>query len=204
VPPIADEELMAAITAFAVKHPEVHLQVEFSSRLVDLQREGYDVALRASTRIEPGLVARVLARQEVIAVASPRYLAEYGTPKSLRDLRVHRCLAGFARGELPQTAWTVGTRTVQINSVFASNEPRLIAEAAVQGLGIALLPSILVREQLAAGRLVRVLPELLRTESRVAIVYAERELMAPHVRAFLDDMATWNMKFLEPPPRKKR
>src|SRR5690606_41553836 len=62
---------ISMITSFAERYPEVRVQVDFSTRLVDLQRDGYDVALRASAEIEPGLVARIVGRYPMIAVASP-------------------------------------------------------------------------------------------------------------------------------------
>ena len=86
VPPIVDESFQAMITSFANEHPEVRMQIDFSTRLVDLLREGYDVALRASRELQPGLVARTVSRSMSIAVASPEYLARHGTPRTVRDL----------------------------------------------------------------------------------------------------------------------
>jgi DNA-binding transcriptional LysR family regulator len=191
VPPMLDEGFFAMLTAFAKAHPAVRLSVHFSSRHVDLRRDGYDVALRAATSIEPGLVARTLGRTQVIAVASPTYLAEHGTPRRRKDLAAHRCLMGFARGELPQTHWRIGGAQVHVEGTFFTNEIRLLADAAVRGLGIALLPRTIVEEELARGTLVQVLPGMLEDESRIAIVYPERELVPPQVRAFVDAVVAW-------------
>lgn len=186
VPPMLDEGFFAMLTSFAKAHPAVRLQVHFSSRHVDLRRDGYDVALRASTAIEPGLVARTLGRTKLIAVASPAYLAEHGIPRKRKDLASHRCLLGFARGELPQTHWPIGGAMVHVEGHFVSNEIRLLAAAAISGLGIALLPRMLVDDELASGALVQVLPGVLEGDSRIAIVYPEREYVPPQVRAFVD------------------
>lgn len=191
VPPMLDEGFFAMLTAFAKAHPSVRLQVHFSSRHVDLRRDGYDVALRASTSLEPGLVARTLGRTQVIAVASPAYLAERGTPRRRKDLADHRCLLGFARGELPQTHWPIGGAQVHVEGMFFTNEIRLLADAAMRGLGIALLPRTLVEADLARGTLVQVLPSVLEQESRISIVYPERELVPPQVRAFVDAVVAW-------------
>ncbi len=104
----AEESFHQLVTSFLAKHPDVRLQVEFSTRVADLQREGYDVALRAAYELQPGLVARTIARDKVIAVASPEYLAQNGTPSAVKDLRSHRCLTCFARGEHPQATWPTG------------------------------------------------------------------------------------------------
>ena len=149
------------------------------------------MALRAGTTIEPGLVGRILSRLHVIAVASAQYLAEHGTPRRREDLAKHRCLLGFARGEVPQLYWPVGDANVHVEGMFFSNEIRLLAEAANQGLGIAYLPRTLVEDELARGTLVQVLPGVLEGESRIAIVYPERELVPPQVRAFVDAVVAW-------------
>ena len=114
LPFIVSVPFLDLVTEFAEAHPEVRLQTHLSTRHVDLRRDGYDVALRASAHFEPGLVARTLARFEFIAVASPAYLAAHGTPATPRELVQHRCLMGFARGELPETHWTTNVSTIAV------------------------------------------------------------------------------------------
>jgi DNA-binding transcriptional LysR family regulator len=191
VPPNLDASFSELVTAFVKAHPNVRLSVDASTRLVDLQREGYDVALRASPKLEPGLYARTLARPRMIAVASPAYLAEMGTPRTARDLERHRCLTGFARGELPQSTWPAGRGTVRVEGAFTSNDLGLLRDAALAGLGVALLPELLLREALESGALVQVLAGSVETESRLAVVYVERELLAPQVRAFVEAIVAW-------------
>lgn len=189
--PINDDSFFAMITAFAKRYPEVRVQVDFSTRIVDLRRDGYDVALRASSVIEPGLVARIVGRHESIAVASPEYLASMGTPRTVKDLRKHRCLTSFARGELPQSEWPVGRGVVHVDGSFSSNDLVLVREAAVRGLGVALLPKFLVADQLDDGSLVHVLPGVVGTQIRLAVVYLEREFLPPQVRAFVEALVEW-------------
>ena len=194
VPPMPREleaSFSQLITTFAKQHPEVRLQIEISTRIVDLVREGYDVALRAAAEIQPGLIARTVARHRVVAVASPAYLAERGTPRTAKDLRRHRCLTGFARGELPMSAWPLRRRTLHVESAFSSNDLRILRDAAVAGLGIALLPQLIAHDQLTRGTLVHVLEGVVETENTLAVVYPERELMPPHVRAFVDALIGW-------------
>jgi DNA-binding transcriptional LysR family regulator len=191
VPPIIDDSFLAMIASFAKSHAEVRVQVDFSTRLVDLLREGYDVALRASSDLQPGLVARTIARDKVVAVASPAYLAENGTPRSPKDLKNHRCLTNFSRGELPQSTWPVGRRKIHVDGVFSSNDLRLIREAALRGLGIALLPKLTLSDLIERGKLVQVLPGVIEHENRVAVVFPEREFLPPHVRAFVDALVAW-------------
>jgi DNA-binding transcriptional LysR family regulator len=191
VPPVNEESFSVMITAFAKKYPDVRVQVDFSTRLVDLLREGYDVALRASAEIQPGLVARVVARHELIAVASPAYLSKYGVPRAVKELRRHRCITSFARGELPQTTWPVGSGVVHVDGAFSSNNLSLLRDAAIRGLGIALLPSIVIGDLVNRGVLLHVLPGVLRAESRLAVVYPERAFLPAHVRAFVEALIEW-------------
>ncbi len=188
VPPLNTPEFADMLLAFTARHPEVRLHVDFSSRHVDLHREGYDVAIRGSNQpLEPGLIAKVLARGRLVAVASPAYLKAHGTPSSVRDLAQHRCLMAFTRGTHAQTHWPrLSGKPVKVEGVLFSNELRLLAQGALGGAGIAMVPIFLVQPLIDAGELVLVLPNVLGAESRASIVFAERELMAPQVRAFVD------------------
>jgi DNA-binding transcriptional LysR family regulator len=209
VPPFQDASFNAMLLDFAERYPDVELSVEFSTHHVDLRRMGYDVALRAGMDIEPGLVARTLAKAPVICAASPAYLAAHGAPKRPQDLRRHRCVVGFARGELPQTHWPLaGGGRIRVEGSFASNDMSVLRDATVRGLGIALLPLMLVGAEVARGDLVQVLAGQVEAESRVAVVYAEREFMPPQVRAFVDTVVAWSAKGfsqrLTPPAPRKR
>jgi DNA-binding transcriptional LysR family regulator len=192
VPTMMGRGLNEMLCQFAQRHPLVRLHVNATSRHVDLRRDGYDVALRAGTVLEPGLIARTLAHVPVVGVASADYLAAKGTPRSLRDLRKHSCLLGFARGELPQTHWQLANgRQLHVEGPFVSNEITLLCEAARRGLGIAFLPSLLVEPFFADGSLVQVLPAKLEVMSQLAVVYPEREFVPPQVKALVAALASW-------------
>ena len=198
-PPIDSPSFQNMICGFAKKHPEVRLQVHLSTQLVDLSRGDYDVAIRATGALSPGLVARTLSRDAVIAVASPAYLAERGVPRSRKDLRNHRCLMGFARGEVPQTHWTFSrgqqhTEQHAIDGAFFSNDISLLCSAALRGMGIAFLPGFLVASDIEAGDLVQVMPGVLEAKTQIAVVYLEREFVPAQVRAFVDEVVAWASK----------
>ncbi len=190
LPPMSGSSFLDTIAEFAEAHPRVRMHVLFSSRMVDLRREGYDVALRATEQLDPGMVARTIARTSLVAVASPAYLAAHGEPQKVSDLRRHRCLMGFARGELPQMYWASGKSKVPLDGAFFSNSPELLCRMAVRGQGITLVPAVVAAGPVARGELVLVLRNALRVEGRVALVFPERELMPAQVRAFIDWMAT--------------
>ena len=117
-----------------------------------------------------------------------------GTPKRLKDLQAHRCLLGFARGELPDTHWPLrGGRSIHVTGVFATNDIRLLRVAARGGRGIALLPEAFVADDLASGTLVRLLPRLIDAPMKAAIVYPDRQLLRPAVREFIEEMTRWKL-----------
>jgi DNA-binding transcriptional LysR family regulator len=191
VPPMgmthgAADSFHAMVMSFATKHRNVRLQIEFSSRVVDLLREGYDVALRATYEAQPNFIARTISRNKVIAVASPAYLSKNGTPRSLKDLRSHSCLTSFA-----QCTWPSGRSVAHIESAFASNDLGLLRTAAASGLGIALLPTLLVTHLIDQKSLVQVLPSIIEAEHHVAVVYPEREFLPAHVRLFVQSLVAW-------------
>jgi DNA-binding transcriptional LysR family regulator len=192
VPPMMNEVFYEMLTSFAEAHPQVRLQVHFSTQLVDLQRGEYDVALRASSDLAPGLIGRQLARNLSIAVAAPAYLSRKGVPRTPRDLRNHDCLMNFARGEVPQSHWPLhGGGKHQVSGTLFSNDVFLLMHAARRGRGITLLPALLVRRFLETGELVHVLPGTIEGETRVALVYADREFVPPQVRAFIEAVVAW-------------
>ncbi len=192
VPPVMSVSFHAMLCEFATRYPELRVHVHTSNQLVDILSGGYDVALRASSHIQPGLIARTLFRDPMIAVASPAYLADRGTPRTQRDLRTHRCLLGFARGELPESHWPMVTGgKLHVDGAFFANDIALLCDAALRGLGIALLPRDLVASHLESGALLQVLADIIGAEMQIALVYPERAFLPPQVRAFIDAVAAW-------------
>lgn len=192
VPPLLPPSFRELVCDFMARYPEVKLSVHASSRHVDLRRDGYDVALRATSALEPGLIARRLGREPVLCVAAPTYLAAHGAPRTRRELAKHRCLMGFSRGELPESDWRFASGgALHVDGVFHSNEIELLRAAAVRGLGIAYLPLTVVFADLERGALVSVLPKILRGEAVIAIVHLEREFVPPVLRAFIEAVVEW-------------
>ncbi|WP_394829796.1 LysR family transcriptional regulator [Pendulispora albinea] len=178
--------LADVLADFIVAHPTVRLLVHVSDRSVDLQRDGIDVAIRASAKIAPGLVARRLAPARLVAAAAPSYLARYGAPTSLRDLKEHRCLLGLDARMKPRTHWPAGKRTVAVRGAVHSDDPHLLTQLCVRGLGIALLPNRLADPHIQRGELAVVLADRLRVDGAIFLVYGERTMMPPQLRAFVD------------------
>ena len=144
------------IKEFRAMHPGVRLEIFAQDALVDVIGDGIDIAFRAGKLEDSRLIATVLASTAVVLAASDEYLLERGEPRSLEDLASHDCLTlrsapnqsqrdWLSRGPAARSGWKCRSR-------FSANAMGLLRDAAVEGLGIALLPEMLIRDDLDAGR----------------------------------------------------
>lgn len=180
------------ITGFVRAHPDVRLTLNYDTRYVDLWRDHYDVVMRAGQDFEPGLISRTLFRTTQMLVASPDYLVRHGVPGSVADLSGLRCLMGFSRGETPHTHWPLRDGgKVPVKGVFFSNDLDCVRALVCAGEGVALLPRELVEGGIARGELVTVLEDVVGADVRIALLFSDRELLPPQVRAFIDMTLTW-------------
>ncbi|MGN5526526.1 LysR family transcriptional regulator [Pantoea sp. BS_4] len=192
LPPGMKKSFRAMLCEFITQHPMLRVHIHTASHHIDFRQGGYDVALRASSQIEPGLIARTLFRDPVIAVASPDYLSKMGVPVTADDLKDHQCLVGFARGEMPDMYWPlISGNRIKVEATFSSDDITLLCEAAINSLGIALLPEDLIREHLRQGDLVPVMRDILGSEMQIALVYPDRHFLMPQVRVFIDSVVGW-------------
>jgi DNA-binding transcriptional LysR family regulator len=183
--------LAPVLPAFLAAHPQVRLELDIGNRRVDVLAEGFDAALRvrAQPSGEDGLVMRQFAQLGELLVASPGYLATAGTPQRPSDLPGHATLAFVGERERP--TWRLAgpqgeVATVEIVPRLGGHDFPLLHTAALAGLGVALLPASVVREALAAGTLVRVLPDWQLPQGVFHVVYPHRRGLLPAVRAFIE------------------
>lgn len=159
----ARQQLVPLIGEFLRDYPQVRLQLDVTDRIVSLSSEGFDLAIRHSDALPETHVALPLCDTQTVLVASPAYLNTQSVPHRPQDLAQHNCLYYPRGGESPR--WRFITLAdsepvqVQIQGSFATNNSESIRDAALQGLGIAMLPEFSAREVLASGALQQVLPE---------------------------------------------
>jgi DNA-binding transcriptional LysR family regulator len=199
IAPLFSRQVRETLLTFVEAYPEVDLELIASTALLDLRARNIDVAWRAAWELDPDLVARKLFTAELAAVASPAYLSREGTPTSEDQLVNHVCLLGFERGERPATHWPLkdGGR-VRVRGRLVANDLLLLRDAALRGLGIALLPAPFMAELVAAGELVQVLPTRVGAVSQIALVYPDRRLLKPAVRAFVDHVVAQSGDIMSP------
>ena len=157
------QQIVPRIPDFLKTYPDVRIELELSDKLSSLVQEGFDLAIRHTAAAPDTHVAWSLCRTHAVLVAARSYLDRHGTPATPEDLSAHSCLHYFRRGESP--AWSFepirgsgGRRNVAIRGNFAANNSEALREAALKGLGIALLPDFSAQAELQSGKLVKVLP----------------------------------------------
>ena len=153
--------LAARLPEFMRLHPAIELELQLADRMVDVAYERIDLALRWSSAAPPqGLVSEPVAAVGWLLVAAPAYLAEAGVPEQPSDLAGHGCLCYWREAADDQWALARAGRLarVQVRTRYHVDNPEAVAEAALAGLGVAMLPDFLCRPGLADGRLVAVLP----------------------------------------------
>jgi DNA-binding transcriptional LysR family regulator len=182
--------LAPIVARFALAHPKLRVSLMLEDRETDIVSEGLDLALRIAYPSDSSLVARPIATVPRYICASPKYLARRGTPKSPSELLQHDCLHYNVISEREE--WTFGGaeggETIVIKGVFCSNNGEVLAEAAMQGLGVALLPDFIIEGALAEGRLVRILEEWERSPLTLFVLYPSRHHVPTKTRMFIDYM----------------
>jgi DNA-binding transcriptional LysR family regulator len=152
--------LAPALPGFLALHAAIEVELLLADRLMDIAHERIDIALRWTPQPAPDMVAVPLAEVGWAVVAAPAYLAAAGTPPEPAALAGHPCMS-YWRDNTDDT-WVLadGTRrhSVRVRGRYHANNAEAVADAAIAGLGIALLPSYVCDAALADGRLLRILP----------------------------------------------
>ena len=176
------------VTAYVQAHADVRVDVLLTSRKVDLIDEGFDVAFRIGPPPDVTyLSATRLGPARLVTVASPEYLGRRGTPKAVDELGAHDCLASVP--SLARTGWPLwidgSLRIAPIDARVRVTGLSMARHAALAGAGIAHLPEFSVRDDLAAGTLIRILVVHSPDVGGVHVVYPHSQLLAPKVSEFV-------------------
>jgi len=193
-PAFGAERLAPALSEFSRRYPQIQLYVVLSNQAMDLIDSGFDVALRLGELQPSSLIARPLQDYTMTLCASPDYLARRGTPQHPMDLQNHDCLA-FAypstddwrnADKLWRLQGAEGEIEVAVSGPMTINSSQALHRAAVEGMGIVMLPDALVGADLLAGRLVALLPGYQSPSRPMHLLYAQDRYRLPKLRAFVD------------------
>lgn len=185
--------LAPALSALAVRYPQLEIQVELFDRLVDLVEEGFQLDIRIGRVHESNVIARRIARNRRVLCAAPAYLARFGTPGSLDELKAHRCIPirerdqDFGRWEL---AGPEGLTAIKVSGPLSANNGEIVRQWAIDGHGIILRSTWDVSREIASGLLVPVLPAYYQ-QADVWAVYPSRLSVSAKVKVCVEFLEDW-------------
>lgn len=184
--------LAPLLPRFALAHPKLSISLILEDRETDIVGEGFDLALRIAYPSDSSFVSRPITTIPRYLVASPDYVARRGKPDSPEDLLQHDCLHYSVISEREE--WSFGGKdreeSILVKGSFCANNGDVLAEAAIQGLGITLLPDFILEEALAEGRLVRVLEDWERAPLTLSVLYPSRKHVPAKTRLLIEYLVT--------------
>ena len=187
---MANPAFVGVLNDYRKRYPDVTLDIDLSGRFVNLVEEGFDLALRVTNPLSlgPALIARPIAPVTFHLVASPGYLRSAGVPGDVKALSRHTML-GYSM--LPaNSALEVegphGVEPLKFDAVLQTNNESLLRLAALEGMGLAFLPKVLISRDLESGALEAALTDYRFFGTRLYGVYRHRKYLSPKVRTFLD------------------
>lgn len=184
----AELRLMPAVAAYADRYPDVRIEMRMTDRFVDLVEEGVDLAIRIADLPDSSFVARRLGIVSMLPCASPDYLDRYGEPKVPKDLADHKCVIDTNYSSVNR--WLIGNEAggewVQVSGPIRVDSPKAARELLRSGQGIGLLPSFVVDEDIADGRLRRLFPGFEPQTHGVYAIYTHRSHLSAKVRQFIE------------------
>ncbi len=193
-PGMAYDAVSSILPGFLLAYPEVRLAMSVSNRRIDLVEDGFDLALRVREQLEgeATLVVRRLGFSRRILVASPAHLATRAPFGVVAELAAGPALS--VGDEIGPERWRFlsadeAEASVEVTPSFVASDFRVLLEAAIAGVGVALLPQGVCRAALADGRLVQVLPDWHSRDDIVHLVFTSRRGLLPATRALVDYLA---------------
>ena len=183
--------LSSALPGFLERYPEIELDMNMTDRHVDLVEEGWDVAVRIGRLADSSLICRRLAPIRRLAAAAPSYLERQGTPLAPQDLEGHDCLT---HGNMVSFEWRFVSSEnqplpVAVHGRFHADNGDVLRDMAVAGVGIVMLPTFFLGDDIRAGRLVPLLGAYIPLDVSLNAVYPHGRHLSPKVRAFVDYLA---------------
>ncbi len=179
--------LLPALPDFLTRYPGIELDLRFNERLVDLAREGVDLAVRAGTAMDPDLVAHRVSGSRWITCASPPYLDRHGRPQSVEDLANHVLIGTIPAGATQPRPWVFAgdpPAAADLRFRMTVNEAEAVMLAAARGVGIAQTIDLLAARELMEGNLAMVLAEHTHPGPSLFVVHTPAAQRLARVRAF--------------------
>jgi DNA-binding transcriptional LysR family regulator len=182
--------VMPVLALLRSRHPKLQLDVRLQDGYADLVRDGIDVAVRVGELRDSTLVARRFDRQTMVLCASPRYLAEHGTPRTVDELKSHTAVVFRLPTSGRNRPWQLRQRDRPVElhpgAAVRVNDGEGMVAAACLGMGLVQLPDYFVAAEIGRGELVEVLPSCRPEAQPISALYPSGRLVPARVRVLLD------------------
>jgi DNA-binding transcriptional LysR family regulator len=180
--------LPTALGEFMAKHPDVHVSLDLSNRIVDLVAEGIDIAVRFGRVKNENLIVRRLLQVELVVCAAPAYWSRRGLPEKPDDMRRHDVLTYSLAGSSPSLPFEVDGEpyAVPVYSRMDANDAVPLVLAALSGLGAVCVPAMMAKAHIERGALVPVLKPYMPRDLWLYAAYSQRRHNSAALRALLD------------------
>jgi len=181
-----------AIPDFLSRYPELSVDMNLDDRKIDVIKGGFDVSVRISDLPDSSLIARRVGPCRHAVVASPEYLERHGSPRTPEELRKHNVITYQYQESALEWHFRAENEkpiTVPVSGSIQMNNSLALRQALLNGAGITRTPTFVVGRDIQAGRLQAILTNYETLEVSIYLVFAQRQHLAPKVRAFVDFMA---------------
>jgi DNA-binding transcriptional LysR family regulator len=183
--------LVPLLGEFLARYPRVVPDWHFDNRQVDIVGEGFDAAIGGGFPMASGVIARELGPVHIVAVASPAYMQGRRPPRTPAELAEFECIMRRSTPTGRVRPWTLGSRRAEEQAVHCEariilSDPEAVAQAARQGLGVALLPMPFAFAAIQSGELLRLLPGWYSNAGPLSLYYPSKRMLAAKTRVFVD------------------
>jgi DNA-binding transcriptional LysR family regulator len=194
---VVNSILWHKLTQFARDYPDIHLEITTDYSLTDIVKDRYDIGIRLGHAVDKDMIAvKVTPDMQMIVVASPEYIQAHGSPANSSELDNHRCLALRLPTRENIMSWELQSHddkdtqrdaiTYRPQPVMIFSHAHLLVKAAADGLGLAWVPTAMVREELENGKLVSLLNDRVTTYDGYYLYYPSRRQSSPLFRLLVD------------------
>ena len=171
---------------FQGKYPNIKLSIDFDDRFVDLETENYDFALRITAQADTKYISKRIGAIRRYLCASPEYLSLNGTPQNLEDLQAHSLLH---YGNTKRGNWTFQTtdrkeKSIKFSPTISSNSGQFLGEAALNNIGISMLPDFIADKYIDTGQLKTILPQYSLSPYEIYLTHLGSRRLNRRMRAF--------------------
>lgn len=183
--------LAPAVAAYLAAYPDVDIELLLNDRYVDPISEGFDVVVRIGQLEDSSMIARKLPDYELLICAAPDYINKFGTPNHPDDLVDHQCL--YFTSWVAQGGWRQINKQVGRHSAprITSNNVQAIRQAALNAIGLIMMPVSLLQDDIEAGRLVEVLHDHRPEAKPVNLLFSEKAKTTAKIASFVDFVSNY-------------